>query len=126
MVSKEMSFAVSNHNLYSDVDYEFTFPTIALSSWEEMVDNVGIIAFFQGINIGNKKLDYVAHGISGLKLSKRFVVSKATEGISSLDYLHSSNECEVYKSSNKAFTGYYKNKVDAATDGYYPCPVCNP
>lgn len=126
IVSKEMSFAVSNHNLYSDMDYEFTFPTIALSTWEEMVDNVGIIAFLQGINVGNTNLDYVAHGISGLKVSKRFVVSKATEGIASLDYFHSTNECTVYKSSNKSFTGYYMNKVDAATDGYYPCPVCNP
>lgn len=126
IVSREMSFAVNNHNLYSDVDYEFTFPTIALSAWEEMVDNVGIIAFLQGINIGNTQLDYVAHGISGLKVSKRYVVSKATDGISSLDYFHYTNECSVYKSSNKSFTGYYMNKVDAATDGYYPCPVCNP
>lgn len=126
IVSEEMSFAVSNHNLYSDVDYEFTFPAIALSQWEEMIDNVGIIAFLQGINIGNEQLDYVAHGISGLKVSKRFLVSLATTGVSSLNYYHATNNCEVYRTSNKAFTGYYTDKVDAATDGYYPCPTCKP
>ena len=125
-VSKEMSFAVSNHNLYSDVDYEFVFPTIALSDWEEMVDNVGIIAFIQVINIGNTKLDYVAHGISGLKITNRYYVSVATSGVSSLDYYHETTDCEVYINSRKSFTGYFMNKVDAATAGYYPCPVCNP
>lgn len=126
MVSQEMSFAVNNHNLYSDVKYQFTFPTIALSQWEEMVDNVGIIAFLQGINIGNAKLDYVAHGISGLKFNNRYIVSKKTTDISSLDYYHYTNECSIYKESNKAFTGYYTNEIDAATAGYYPCPVCKP
>ena len=126
VVSKEMSFAVNNHNMYSDVNYEFVFPTIALSDWEEMVDNVGIIAFIQGINIGNTKLDYVAHGISGLKITQRYYVSNATSGVSSLDYYHETTECSVYKNSLKSFTGYYMNKIDAATAGYYPCPVCNP
>lgn len=126
IISQEMSFAVSNHNLYSDVDYTFTFPAISLSSWEEMVDNVGIIAFIQGINIGNEKLDYVAHGISGLKLAERYYVSVKTSGVSSLNYYHQTKECKVYMESMKEFTGYYMNKVDAATNGYYPCPVCNP
>lgn len=126
IVSEEMSFAVSNHNLYSDVNYEFVFPTIALSDWEEMIDNVGIIAFIQGINIGNTKLDYVAHGISGLKVAERFVVSIKTDNISEVNYYHVTDECTLYNQSNKSFTGYYTNKIDAATDGYYPCPVCNP
>lgn len=126
IVADEMSFAVNNHNLYSDVDYEFTFPTIALSQWEEMVDNVGIIAFLQGINVGNTKLDYVAHGISGLKVTDRYFVSKKTSGVSALDYYHSTKDCEVYKLSVKEYMGYYMNKIDASTSGYYPCPVCKP
>lgn len=126
IVSEEMSYAVSNHNLYSDVDYEFTFPTIALSQWDEMINNVGIIAFIQGINIGNVKLDYVAHGISGLKVTDRYYVTIKTEDVSALDYYHNTKECNIYLKSNKNFTGYYMNKVDAATNGYYPCPVCNP
>ncbi len=127
IVSEEMSVAINNHNLYSDVNYEFAFPTIALSYWEEMVNNVGIIAFLQGINIGNTTLDYVAHGISGLKATDRYLVSKKEDGISELDYYHKSSECSLYKSSSiKAFNSYYINMIDAATSGYYPCPVCNP
>ena len=126
VVSEEMSFAVSNHNLYSDVDYEFVFPDIALSYWEEMISNVGIIAFLQGINIGNTSLDYVAHGISGLKAAERYLVTVATANESALNYYHLTDECSVYKNSDKIFAGYYINKVDAATGGYYPCPVCNP
>jgi len=130
IVSDEMSFAVSNHNLYSDVDYTFSFPSISVSDWDEMVNSVGIIAFIQGINLGNVKLDYVAHGISGLKVTDRYYVSTKTinglDVISSLNYYHNDNECDVYLDSNKSFDGYYMTKTDAATNGYYPCPVCNP
>lgn len=126
IVSEEMSFAVSNHNIYSEVDYEFTFPSITVSDWEEMINNVGIIAFLQGINIGNVKLDYVAHGISGLKLTERYYVSIETKDVSKLNYYHNNSECSVYLTSDKSFTGYYMNKVDAATNGYYPCPICKP
>jgi len=126
IVSEEMSIAVNNHKLYSDVDYEFVFPTIALSQWEEMINNVGIIAFIQGINIGNVELDYVAHGISGLKVTDRYYVSLQKPEISACNYYHNTKECNIYIDSNKTFTGYYLNKVDAATNGYYPCPVCNP
>lgn len=130
IISDEMSFAVSNHNMYSDVDYTFSFPAISVSDWDEMVSNVGVIAFIQGINLGNVKLDYVAHGISGLKVADRYYVStktiKGTDIISALDYYHNTNECNVYLDSDKSFTGYYMNKTDAATNGYYPCPICNP
>ena len=126
IISEEMSFAVSNHNQYSEVDYEFVFPTIALSAWEEMVSNIGIIAFIQGINIGNTKLDYVAHGISGLSLTNRYYVSDKTEPVSSLNYYHSNTECTIYEQSETSYDGYYLNKIDAATSGYYPCPECKP
>lgn len=121
-----MSFAVNNHNLYSNVNYQFVFPAIAISDWEEMVDNVGIIAFVQGINLGNEELNYVAHGISGLKVTKRYYVTKATAGVSAVDYYHSDKECSIYKLSNKPYSGYYMNKIDVATNGYYPCPTCKP
>lgn len=126
IVSKEMSYAVNSHNMYSEVDYDFTFPDIAISDWEEMVGSVGVLAFIQGINLGNVKLDYVAHGVSGLKVTDRYYASIATAGVSETNYYHNSNECIYYLESNKSFKGYYMNKIDAATDGYYPCPVCNP
>lgn len=126
IVSEEMSFAVNNHNLYSDIDYEFVFPSITVSDWEEMVNNIGIIAFIQGINIGNVKLDYVAHGISGLKLTDRYYASIKTDGTSELNYYHNNSECKVYMESDTTFEGYFMNKTDAATNGYYPCPVCKP
>ncbi len=126
IVSDEMSFAVSNHNLYSDTDYEFVFPSISVSDWDDMVSNIGIISFIQGINIGNEKLNYVGHGISGLKTSEKYYVSKARSGIANLDYYHNSTSCYIYIGCYKEFRGYFTSKVDAAASGYYPCPICNP
>lgn len=126
IVSQEMSFAVNNHNMFSEVDYEFVFPAIGLSDWEEMINNVGIIAFVQGINIGIDNLDYVAHGISGLRVSTRYFVSQATTNTTALNYYHSTTECTAYTASYKNYDGYYMDKIEAATAGYYPCPVCKP
>lgn len=125
IVSEEMSYSINAHNYYSDIDYQFYFPTIALSDWEQMVNNIGIIAFIQGVNLGNRQLDYVAYGISGLKVTDRYYVTKSkVDG--ELDYYHVSKECSVYEQQYKPTTGYYLSKVDAASLGYYPCPVCKP
>ncbi|MDD4375652.1 MAG: hypothetical protein PHR25_02615 [Clostridia bacterium] len=126
IVSQEMSFAVNNHNFYSDLKYEFVFPTIAMSDWEQMIGKVGIIAFIQGIKVGNVKLNYVAHGISGLKLTDRYYVSKPFDERPELNYYHTTKDCPTYKSARHPLSGYYMNKMDAATTGYYPCPVCKP
>lgn len=126
-VSREMSVAVNKHNYYSNSKYTFTFPEISVSDWQQVVDNVGIIAFIQGINIGNMKLDYVAHGISGLKVTDRYYVSVPNGAADqSLSYYHVTEDCSMYKSQMKPITGYYIEKKDAATLGYYPCPICNP
>ena len=125
IVSEEMSVAVNKHNYYSDNKYTFTFPSIVMSDWEQMVDNVGIIAFIQGVNIGNIKLDYVAHGISGLKLTDRYFVSESNSS-DGLNYYHVTEDCSIYKSQKKSVEGYYMDKKDAAALGYYPCTVCNP
>lgn len=125
MVSEEMSYAVNSHNLYSDIEYEFYFPAFGLSEWEQMVDNIGIVAFVQGISVGNEKLDYTAHGISGLKVTDRYYVSKSVLE-TELDYYHVTKECSMYMSQYRPITGYYLSQTDAASVGYYPCPVCNP
>lgn len=125
IVSKEMSYAVNSHNYYSEIEYNFYFPAFALSEWEQMVDNIGIVAFVQGISVGNKKLDYTAHGISGLKVTDRYYVSKSKSD-DSLDYYHVTTDCSIYRGQHKPTTGYYLSRTDAASLGYYPCPVCNP
>jgi len=91
-----------------------------------MVGSVGIVAFIQGINVGNIKLDYVAHGISGLTLTDRYYVSTPHDPARELKYYHTTEECPIYKSALRPLEGYYMNKMDAATMGYYPCPVCKP
>lgn len=125
IVSEEMSYAVNSHNLYSDIEYEFYFPAFSLSDWEQMVNDIGIIAFVQGINVGNDTLNYTAHGISGLKVTDRYYVSNSLVE-TELDYYHVTKDCSVYLEQARPITGYYFSQKDASSLGYYPCPVCNP
>ena len=122
---EELSYAVNAHNFHSNVEYEFYFPAFALEEWQQMVSDIGIIAFVQGINIGNEKLDYTAHGISGLKVTDRYYVSR-TRTAQELSYYHITKECSMYEAQSKPITGYYLSLIDAASLGYYPCPVCSP
>ena len=89
-----------------------------------MIDNVGIIAFVEGINVNNDTLDYTAHGVSGLKATDRYYLTEGVEG--TLNYYHSTKECANYKANIKSLQGYYMTQKDASSLGYYPCPICNP
>ena len=125
IISDEMSYSINRHNEYSDVEYEFFFPAFSVEHWEQMVDNIGVIAFVQGINIGNDVLNYTAHSISALKVTDRYYVSQAIKA-DELNYYHNTEECTLYNDQVKPITGYYLSKLDSASLGYYPCPVCNP
>ena len=126
IVSEEMSYSVNAHNIHSNINYEFYFPEISANDWGQMVNNIGIIAFVQGINIGNDILDYTAHGMSALKVADRYYVSRTIRISEEMNYYHNTEDCSLYEEQLKPINGYYLSKMDAAALGYYPCPVCNP
>lgn len=138
---KHISYAINKHNDYAKltgVKYNFTFAVESDESWYETMDGIGIITVIQGISLGNRYLNYKAYSASDLTESKKYYVSMTLDDDYSLDryYLnynlyHSSERCfiyEYYKTKVEALVRplYYLNKADAATQGYYPCPICKP
>lgn len=151
---KHISYAINKHNEYarlSGIKYQFHLSATSDDSWYETINGIGMIAVIQGISLGNRELDYSAYSSTGLKSVKRYYVSIALkEDIDSINnsinnkhyeemsYLkhnlyHSSENCMVYKyyldnvdMYDKASPAYYITKSDAATQGYYQCPVCKP
>lgn len=135
---KEISYAINKHNNYAKqfgINYRFTFSVESDAVWYETMDGIGMIALIQGISLGNRYLNYKAYSASDLILTNRYYVSKGTEG-ENLAYLHKdlyhmSNRCDVYleyinSTRDKIVPSYYTKKADAATQGFYPCPVCKP
>ena len=142
---KEISYAVNEHNKFakqSGITYNFSFSVESDSQWYETVDGIGMIAIIQGISLGNRYLNYKSYSASDLILSKRYYVSDAIYtqdnlgNIESYSYLsrklyHVSDDCDVYKTylsnaDKQLVPRFYSSRLDAATQGYYPCPVCNP
>lgn len=137
---KEISYAVNKHNEYAKnvgISYTFRFAVESDSAWYETMDGIGMIAVIQGISLGNRYLNYKAYSASDLIVTKKYFVSKGVtiEGKDTKylakDLYHISDKCTAYKqyissTREELAPSYYSNKADAATQGFYPCPVCKP
>ena len=54
-IEKNLSIAINNYNHYSDtITANFQMPELKENEWEKIINNVSIISFLQGLNIGGK------------------------------------------------------------------------
>ena len=53
-IERNLSVAISNFNNYSGVITDFQMPKLKDSDWDKIMDNISIISFLQGVNIGGK------------------------------------------------------------------------
>ena len=102
-VVKEMTYAVNNNNFYArnaGITYTFAFPTTTQDEMYASIENIGFMAFVQGISIGNKFLNTKAYGINSLELSTRYYFSINENDTYHIDvnYYHKDVNCPLYKS----------------------------
>lgn len=54
-IERNLSIAIANYNSYSDgITTNFQMPKLQEHEWEKIINNVSIISFLQGLNIGGK------------------------------------------------------------------------
>lgn len=53
-IEKNLSIAIANYNNYTNVKTNFQMPELKEDEWDRILNNVSIISFMQGLNIGNK------------------------------------------------------------------------
>lgn len=53
-IEKNLSIAIANYNNYSGVQTNFQMPKLKEDEWTKIINNVSIISFMQGLNIGGK------------------------------------------------------------------------
>lgn len=146
VVTEEMAYAVNSNNAYArsaGITYNFVFPTTTQDEMYETIENVGIIAFVQGISIGNKYLNTKAYGVSKLDLATRYYFSIPNIDSKVKNNLyHKDTLCPEYLiSTHSKITPYFViTKQQAASaraainidgqtkkiTGFYPCPICRP
>ncbi len=145
-VASEMSYAVNANNTYArqaGVTYNFSFPVTSEDDLYNMIDGVGIIAFVQGISVGNKYLNSTAYGMSTLDSATRYYFTAPNRDSKiQMNLYHKDINCPEYKLSkiDDMSPRYATSKQEAATaittgtlnsvkqtfTGFYPCPICNP
>lgn len=146
VVASELSYAVNENNYYarqSGVVYSFNFPATTQDELYNMVDGVGIVAFMQGISVGNKYLNTKAFGVSSLGNTTRYYfTAPSTDSQIQMNLYHKDTNCPEYRLSRISDMSprYATSKQEAATSettgtqsgvkktfrGFYPCPICNP
>lgn len=145
-VANELSYAVNDNNLYAKqagVSYNFSFPTTTDDEMYDMVDNVGIVAFVQGVSIGNRYLNTKAFGVSSLEGATRYYFTAPSKDSQiQMNLYHKDVNCPEYRLSKISDMSprFATSKQEAATsvatgtfngvkqtfEGFYPCPICNP
>ena len=140
-VADEVSYAINIHNTLAKsmgTNYVFNFPTITEDDWYDVVQDTGILAFVQGMSVGNKYLNHYSYGLSKLSYGQRYW---PTTGSKNMNYFgltgvgskmpydrlyHKSKVCPLYEQCTPVKDPVnYLSRYDAAFDGYTPCPVCN-
>ncbi len=145
-IASEMSYAVNANNTYArqaGVTYNFSFPVTSEDELYNMIDGVGIIAFVQGISVGNKYLNATASGMSTLESATRYYfTAPSRDSKIQMNLYHKDLSCPEYELSRIAdmTPRYATSRQEAATatttgtldsikqtfTGFYPCPICNP
>lgn len=146
VITSELNFAVNNHNHYASIagiQYAFSFPFTTKDEMYRYVEDIGMLAFVQGISVGNKYLNYKSYGGSNLELSTKYYVSTPTTGSKyQRNLYHKDINCPEYKVSNHTnITPEFVNtkqqaatlkasilngNISTAIQGFYPCPLCRP
>lgn len=146
---KHISYAINHHNDFTGatgIDYKFTFTVDSDTAWFETMNGIGIISVVQGISLGNRYLNYKSYSAAELSETRKYYVSAALEADTKLpedgsekepryyleyDLYHASTKCPIYEyyismAKDTVLPIYYQKKADAATQGYYTCPICKP
>lgn len=124
-IEKNLSIAIANYNNYSGMaGVSFQMPTLSEEEWEKILNNVSIISFMQGLNIGGK----IYNGYS-------IVTNTKTEEVVNLDSIYiTTGDGQYHRAADKDLetntniTGAYFNidferkslSGNGPTTYYYP------
>lgn len=96
-IEKNLSIAIANYNNYSHVTTDFQMPKLKEYEWDSILNNVSVISFLQGLNIGGKV--YNGYAIVNNNKNEEVVTE---DSIYIADGINNSNT--YYKVTDKIFT----------------------
>ncbi|MEK4983587.1 hypothetical protein [Bacillus sp. FSL K6-6540] len=120
-VQDDVAYYINKHNEYATrigVSYTFKLPTIPEEDWVNTLNDVGLIAFIQGIPIGDQYYNNYAFG--GGRLIKKKEVLGGIDPQTGYRYYYRS-DCNFPYQIEEVF----ESEKEAASKGYYPKECIN-
>ncbi|CAI6054610.1 hypothetical protein PAECIP112173_01531 [Paenibacillus sp. JJ-100] len=114
-VQNELADVINNHNEFArknGVSYLFTMPLISQEDWYNSINDIGIMAFVQGIAVGDQKVNNYA--IGGGRLVKKTAVVGGVDPVTNIKY-HYPATCNPGFRADEVFT----HPRQAAAKGYF-------
>ncbi|WP_145142286.1 hypothetical protein [Paenibacillus sp. Y412MC10] len=115
-IQNDLAYVINRHNQYATrygVDYIFTLPQISQEEWDNGIDDIGIVAFVQGIPVGDQAYNNYAFG--GGRLQKKKTIYAATDPRTGIKY---------YDRDASNLPGRVEERFDSERDaaryGYFP------
>lgn len=123
-IETNLSAAIAGFSNYSEKDIQFAMPKISEEDWETIENNVSVIGFLQGLDIGTKK--YNGYAVSANTTTKEFVDENSIYIATDSDnQYHRANARDINLNSN--LKGVFKLdfekhyiKVEDNTKYYFP------
>lgn len=106
------------------IAYTFTLPTINQEEWNNTIDDVGVLAFVQGMPMGNTTYNHYAFG--GSRLIKRSTIKAAIEKRTGLKYYFKDTCANIFTKNEYEVQETYGSEKEAAEAGYHPLSCINP
>ena len=99
-IEKNLSIAIANYNRYaSATSANFQMPELQEDEWEEILNNVSIISFMQGLSIGGKI--YNGYSIVTNTKTKEVVNTDAIYIITNDGYYHRATDTDLVNNYNE-------------------------
>lgn len=104
-IEKNLSIAIANYNNYSGVTANFQMPKLKEDEWDKIINNVSIISFLQGLNIGGK----VYNGYS-------IITNNKNEEVVNEDSIYIlTRDNQYHRANDKDLTGMSNNSGNIVT-----------
>lgn len=118
-IEQDLEQAIHLHNDYAarqGVRYTFTLPTISQEEWNNTLDDVGIIAFLQGIPVGDRY--YNNYALGGGRLVRSSTILGIVDLVTGMKY-YERDSCATVKDGRYLIEEVFSSEQAAAAKGYF-------
>jgi hypothetical protein len=119
-IQNDLEYYINAHNEYAKwygITYTFTLPTIDQEEWNNTINDVGVMAFIQGMPLGLNQ--YNSYALGGSRLIKKTPIYGAVRNGIKIYYRASCNFPDTVIEK-------FSSEKDAAAKGYFPRFCSNP